>query len=281
MTNKKTVKHSKNISTYILLSIAAMLVLLPIVYMVSTSFKSINEIMTAEHATLFPCMWSLEGYRDVMTKYPFMVYAKNSIVVVFSSTFIAVLFSTLAGYGFSRFKFPGRGAVLMAILVTQMFPSVMLYVPYYKVMSNLGLNNTRLGLVLVYIGSVIPFCTWMMYGFFNTVSQELDQAAMIDGAGRIYTFWKIVMPLTLPGLISTIIYAFIQGWNEYMFAMVFTNSDELRTLPVAIGQMSKSYSIYWNDLMAASCFASLPLLVLFLFLQKYFIANMTGGAVKE
>ncbi len=169
----------------------------------------------------------------------------------------------------------------MAILVTQMFPSVMLYVPYYKVMSNLGLNNTRLGLVLVYVGSVIPFCTWMMYGFFNTVSQELDQAAMVDGAGRIYIFWKIVMPLTLPGLISTIIYAFIQGWNEYMFAMVFTNSDELRTLPVAIGQMSKSYSIYWNDLMAASCFASLPLLVLFLFLQKYFIANMTGGAVKE
>ena len=180
----------------------------------------------------------------------------------------------------SRFAFAGRGALLMFILITQMFPSVMLYVPYYKLLATWGLSNSHTGLILVYIASVIPFCTWMMYGFFNSISKELDEAAMIDGCGRLHTFFRIVMPLTLPGLISTTIYAFIQGWNEYMFAMIFTNSDALRTLPVAIGQMSKSYSVYWNDLMAASTLSSLPLLVLFLFLQKYFISNMTGGAVK-
>ena len=269
-----------NAGTYIALSVASVFVLLPLIYMVSTSFKSIEEIMTARQATLLPVTWSTEGYSDVMHKYPFLMYTKNSVMVVSASTVIAVLFSTLAGYGFSRFRFAGHGAVLMFILVTQMFPSVMLYVPYYKMMANVGLSNSRTGLTLVYIGSVIPFCTWMMYGFFNGISRELDEAAMIDGAGRTRTFWQIVMPLTLPGLISTTIYAFIQGWNEYMFAMIFTTTDAIRTIPVAIGQMSGSYSIYWNDLMAASCIASLPLIVLFLFLQKYFISNMTGGAVK-
>ena len=279
-TGKRGSLAGKNVGTYVALSLVSLFVLLPLIYMVSTSFKSIEEIMTARRATLLPVNWSGQGYADVMNKYPFLTYIKNSVMVVFASTAVAVLVSTLAGYGFSRFHFGGRGVLLMFILVTQMFPSVMLYVPYYRMMSNLGLSNTRTGLILVYIGQVIPFCTWMMYGFFNAISRELDEAAMIDGAGRLRTFWKIVMPLTLPGLVSTTIYAFIQGWNEYMFAMVFTSSDAIRNLPEAIGQMSGSYSIYWNDLMAASCIASLPLIVLFLFLQKYFISNMTGGAVK-
>ena len=249
--------------------------------MVSTTFKTIDEILTAPKATLFPVTPSAEGYVNMWNKYPFVDYIKNSCIVVLASTAVAVLFSTLAGYGFSRFNFRGRGALLMFILVTQMFPSVMLYVPYYKLLALMHLSNTHMGLILVYIGSVIPFCSWMMYGFFNGISRELDEAAMIDGCGRIRTFWQIVMPLTLPGLISTTIYAFIQGWNEYMFAMIFTTSDSLRTLPVAIGQMSKSYSVYWNELMAASCLSSVPLIVVFVFLQRYFISNMTGGAVKE
>lgn len=274
MTNKK------NTGTYLVLSLCSLVILLPIIYMLSTSLKSISEILTAPKATLFPEQVTLEGYRNVMNKYPFFTYVKNSVYVVSVSTLVAVAFSTLAGYGFSRFRFAGRGMLLMFILITQMFPSVMLYVPYYKLLATWGLSNSHTGLILVYIANVIPFCTWMMYGFFNSISRELDEAAMIDGCGRLHTFFRIVMPLTLPGLISTTIYAFIQGWNEYMFAMIFTNSDTLRTLPVAIGQMSKSYSVYWNDLMAASTLSSLPLLVLFLFLQKYFISNMTGGAVK-
>lgn len=270
----------QNLLTYLLLIFVSLFALIPIIYMVSTSLKSISEILTAQRATLFPVNATVEGYVNTWTKYPFFTYIKNSIVVVLISTFVSVLFSTLAGYGFSRFNFLGKGALLMFILVTQMFPSVMLYVPYYKLLSIWGLSNTHTGLILVYVGSVIPFCSWMMYGYFNSISTELDEAAMIDGCGRIRTFWQIVLPLTLPGLISTIIYAFIHNWNEYMFAMIFTNSDELRTLPVAIGQMSKSYSVYWNELMAASTISSIPLMVMFLFLQRYFISNMTGGAVK-
>lgn len=279
MMPKRSRSH-RNIGTMTILLIASLFVLIPIIYMVSTSLKSINEILTVKHATLFPQAIALEGYENIWTKYPFLTYLKNSAVTVLISTAAAVLLSTLAGYGFSRFRFLGKNTLLMFILVTQMFPSVMLYVPYYKLLSMYKLTSTLAGLTLVYIASVIPFCSWMMYGFFNSISRELDEAAMIDGCGRLRTFWQIVMPLTLPGLISTTIYAFIQGWNEYMFAMLFTNSDALKTLPVAIGQMSQSYSVYWNDLMAASVISSLPLLILFLFLQRYFISNMTGGAVK-
>lgn len=204
-------RKNRNAGTYITLCVLSVFVLIPIIYMVSTSFKTIDEILTAPKATLFPVSPSAEGYVNMWSKYPFVQYIKNSCIVVLVSTVVAVLFSTLAGYGFSRFNFRGRGALLMFILVTQMFPSVMLYVPYYKLLALMHLSNTHMGLILVYIGSVIPFCSWMMYGFFNGISRELDEAAMIDGCGRIRTFWQIVMPLTLPGLISTTIYAFIQA----------------------------------------------------------------------
>lgn len=267
-------------ATYIALTLICLVVMLPIIYMLSTALKSTSEIMLAPRTTLFPKQLSLEAFRNIWTGYPFLSYLRSSITVVTSSTLIAVIFSTLAGYGFSRFRFRGKNALMLFILTTQMFPSVMLYVPYYKLMSMYGLTNSHFGLSLVYVGSVIPFCSWMMFGFFQAISTELDEAALIDGCGRLRTFWKIVMPLTLPGLISTTIYAFIQGWNEYMFGMLFLNEEHMKTLPVAIGQMAKSYKVLWNDLMAASLVSSLPLLALFIFLQRYFISSMTSGAVK-
>ena len=257
-----------------------MVAVLPILYMITTSFKSISEILSAPLATFLPVAPTLEAYHNIWNNYPFFSYLRNSVVVTLCSTLLAVTFSTLAGYGFSRFKFRTKSALMLFILTTQMFPSVMLYVPYYKLLSVYKLTNTYTGLILVYVSSVIPFCAWMMYGFFEAISKELDEAALIDGCGRFRTFFSIVMPLTLPGLISTAIYAFVQGWNEYMFAMIFTNAEEMKTLPVAIGQMSKSYKIMWNDLMAASLLSSIPLIVLFIFLQRYFISGMTSGAVK-
>lgn len=265
---------------YILLILGSLFVLLPIIYMISTSFKSIEEILTAERATLFPKKISLQGYKNIWTQYPFLIYFRNSITVVLASTVTAVVFSTLAGYGFSRFAFRTKSALMLFILTTQMFPSVMLFIPYFKLLTSYGLANTRFGLSLVYIGSVIPFCSWMMYGFFDSISRELDEAALIDGCGRLRTFIQIVAPLTLPGLISTTIYAFIQGWNEYMFAMLFTTSDDMKTLPVAIGQMIGFYKVMWNDLMAASIVSSIPVLIMFIFLQRYFISSLTRGAVK-
>ena len=269
-----------NALCYMGLTLGSLIVLVPILYMASTSFKSINEIMTSSTVTMFPKTFSLEAYKNVITEYPFFTYLKNSVVISTVATVLAVLFSTLAGYGFSRFQFKGKGMIMMFILVTQMFPAVMLFVPYYKLLTIYGLANSRRGIILVHIASVIPFCSWMMDGFFNSISRELDEAARIDGCSHLKIFWKIIAPLTLPGLISTTIYAFIQSWNEYMFTMLCITSDKMKTLPVAIGQMASYDKIMWNDLMAASLLSSLPVVVMFIFLQRYFISSMTQGAVK-
>lgn len=265
---------------YILLIIGSLFVILPILYMLSTSFKSISEIQTSKFPTLFPKSFSLEGYKNIISNYPFAAYLKNSLLLTIVSTIVSVAFSTLAGYGFFRFKFRGKGAAMFFILTTQMFPTVMLYVPYYKLLTMYNLNNTSTGLILVFIASVIPFCSWMMYGYFNGISRELDEAAFIDGCGRFRTFFQIIAPLTLPGVISTTIYAFINNWNEYMFTMLFTTADEMKTLTVAIGQMAGYDKVMWNDLMAASVISSLPIILLFVFLQRYFISSLSSGAVK-
>lgn len=265
---------------YLGLGFGSLMVLIPIIYLASTSFKSISEIMTSGRVTLFPQKFSTEAYHNIITEYPFFTYLKNSVMVSGSATLIAVLFSTLAGYGFSRFRFKGKSAIMMFILVTQMFPAVMLFVPYYKLLTIYGMVNTRRGIILVHVASVIPFCSWMMYGFFNSISRELDEAARIDGCGHIKIFLQIITPLTLPGLVSTTIYAFIQSWNEYMFSMLCITADKMKTLPVVIGQMASYDKIAWNDLMAASLVSSLPVVLLFIFLQRYFISSMTQGAVK-
>jgi multiple sugar transport system permease protein/raffinose/stachyose/melibiose transport system permease protein len=261
------------------LVLAAILAGFPVVYMVSSSLKPLSAIVSGL-ATLLPKHPSLASYATIFQHYPILSYITNSLWAAGASTLIAVVASTFAGYGFSRFQFRGKSTMLLFVLATQMFPSVMLFVPYYKLLGLYGLSNSLVGLVLVYTAAVIPFCSWMMYGFFNGVPRELDEAASIDGCGRVVTFVSVVAPLTLPGVISTTIYAFVTGWNEYMFAALFITSDSKKTLSVAIGQMAGFDSVRWNELMAASVVSSLPLLVVFLFLQRYFISGMTQGSVK-
>lgn len=265
---------------YVVLVVGAMLAVLPVLYMVSTSLKPISEILSGGTPTLLPGEFSLSPYLAVFRDYPVATYLSNSLVTTTVSTLIALVFATLAGYGFSRFTFRGKSSLLLFILATQMFPSVMLFIPYYRLLGTYGLSNTLTGLVLVYTATVIPFCTWMMYGYFDGIPRAMDEAAELDGCGRLKTFFVIVAPLTLPGVISTAIYSFVTSWNEYMFTALFTSSDSKKTLSVAIGQMAGFDSVMWNELMAASVVSSVPLIVIFIFLQRYFISGMTQGAVK-
>jgi ABC-type glycerol-3-phosphate transport system permease component len=197
------------------------------------------------------------------------------------STLISLAFSCLAGYGVSRFQFRGKGTFLTFLLVTQMFPSIMLLIPFYKIIQLLDLTNTHLALVLTYISFTIPLCSWMMLGYFQSIPKELDEAAAIDGCSRFRTFLQIVFPLSLPGVSATAIYSFITGWNEYMYALVLTQTETMKTVPVGIGQLVGQYKIMWNDLMAASLVATIPLTFMFVFFQKYLISSLTAGAVKS
>ena len=167
------------------------------------------------------------------------------------------------------------------LLVTQMFPSVMLIVPFYAVLSAYHLTNSLVGLTIVYAATNVAFSTWMMTSYFKTIPLELDEAARVDGASTFRIFWNIVLPLTIPGIAAVAIFVLINGWNEYMYSSVLISKDSLKTLTVGIVALNAQYQVHWNDMMAASTFSCLPLIVLFLCFQRYFIAGMTGGAVKS
>jgi ABC-type glycerol-3-phosphate transport system permease component len=265
---------------YVIMVVASLIVLVPTLWMVSTAFKPNDEVMVTPPQWI-PNVPTWESFIRIWNDYPFATYFANSVYIVLAATVISLVFSAMAGYGASRFRFRGKSAFLTFLLVTQMFPSIMLLIPFYKVLKTLGLIDTHMGLILVYISFTIPFCTWMMMGFFQGIPKELDEAATIDGCGRIRTFVQIILPLSLPGIAATAIYSFLQGWNEYMFALILTTTEEMKTLPVGIGQLNGFYKIVWNDMMAASFVSSLPLVILFLFLQKYFISSLTAGAVKQ
>ena len=166
------------------------------------------------------------------------------------------------------------------LLVLQMFPAVMLLVPYYKMLTAYRLVDTLPGLILPNIAFTMPFCTWMMMGYFNTIPSELEQAAMIDGCNKYQSFFRVICPLTMPGVAATAIYSFIQVWNEYMFSQTLMKTETSKTLTVGIAQMVGEYRTLWNDMMAASVLTSLPLIIVFIFMQKYFISTLTAGAVK-
>jgi multiple sugar transport system permease protein/raffinose/stachyose/melibiose transport system permease protein len=277
---KRRLKILENISTYGILGISSIIVLIPVLWMLSTSFKIESETITIPPKWI-PDTPTLESYWRLLNEYPFITYFKNSIIIVAGAVVLSVSLSCLVGYGITRFKFKGKTQFMTFLLVTQMFPSIMLLIPYFKVLDQYGLKDSLLGIILVYLSFTIPFSSWMMVGFYRTIPLELDEAAIIDGCSRWKAFYKIILPLTLPAVSSVAIYALITSWNEYMFAQVLIISPELKTIPLGIAELNGFYKILWNDLMAASVIASIPLIILFIFLQKYFISGLTAGAVKQ
>lgn len=283
MTERMGMRRKKimaGVAMYVLLALLASLVLIPVLWMVSTAFKSYGETI-AKPPRWIPQQISFEAFGRLWSEYPFGTYFKNSFVIVLFSMAVSVFASCLAGYGLTRFRFRGRNSLMTFILVTQMFPSVMLLVPFYSIIGKMHLLDTHLGLILVYISFTVPFCTWTMLGFFRALPLDLDEAARIDGCNSWQCFGRIILPLTLPGIASTSIYAFITSWNEYMFAFILTSRPEMKTLSVGIAEMNGFQQIRWNDMMAASLMASLPLILLFICLQKYFVSGLTSGAVKS
>ncbi|MFR8547456.1 MAG: carbohydrate ABC transporter permease [Lachnospiraceae bacterium] len=272
-------KTVQGILSYTILFFGVCLVILPILWMVITAVKDDTEIYQM-NGSILPLAPTATSFIRIWQDYDFLRYFGNSLLVTFVAVLIALIASALTGYGATRFYFKGKGAFLSFILMTQMFPSIMLLVPYYKILSIYGLGNSLIGLCVVYISFTIPFCSWMMVGYYRTIPIDLDEQAAIDGANHVQTFLKITLPLVRPGLVSSAIYAFITCWNEYMFAAILLTDDKLKTAAVAIAEMNGYYRIAWNDMMAASLVASVPLIIAFIFMQKSFISGLTAGAVK-
>lgn len=279
----KTRKTGKAV-TVILTIIVCIFALFPFVWMLSTSFKTNSEIYTAA-PTFIPKEPTAAGYVNMFTTetstFNFKQWAVNSVFVAFFTTAFSMVIAVLGGYGISRYRFRGRGALSYVVLTTQVLPGSLLMIPLYIIMGNFNLLDTRTGLMLAYVTFTVPFCTWMMKGFFDSIPISLEEAAKVDGAGTFRCFATVVLPLTVPGLVSTGLFAFINGWNEYLFASSFMQSYSNWTLPVGIASFKGQYATDWGTLMAGSVLITIPVVILFLGLQKHLVGGMTAGAVKQ
>ena len=273
-------KRNSLAATYAALVFMASFIVVPVLWMISTAFKTEPQTYYPQPKWI-PDPFSLDSFRKFFNTYNFGRMTLNSLVVCLSAMVICVACACLAGYGVTRFLFKGRKQLMSFLLITQMFPGVMLVVPFYAVLSKYHLVNSLLGLVIVYAATNIAFSTWMIVSYFKTIPLELDEAARVDGASSFRIFWNIILPLIVPGIAAVAMFVLFNGWNEYMFSSVLVSKDELKTLTVGIISLNSQYQIKWNDLMAASSISSLPLVILFVSFQKYFIAGMTGGAVKS
>lgn len=276
----KTKKKLLEAAKYLILILLSLFIIVPILWMVSTAFKS--EVQTYSVKPVWiPNPITLDAFKKFFGLYSFGKMTINSLLTCLGSMVICTVCACLSGYGVTRFKFKGRKQFMAFLLVTQTFPSVMLVVPFYAVLSTYHMTNSLLGLTIVYAATNIAFSTWMMKSYFETIPLELDEAARVDGASSFTIFSKIVLPLTIPGIAAVAIFVLINGWNEYMYSSILISKDSLKTLTVGIVSLNTQNQVHWNDMMAASSMSCLPLIILFLCFQRYFIAGMTSGAVKS
>jgi len=257
----------------------------PMAWMVSTSLKSEFGSIQQPPAWI-PASPTIEEYRTLLnpqneTGAEFLRYLRNSVWVSTATTVLGLLVAVPAAYAFSRFTFPGKDTLFFSVLVRNMFPVVVFLIPLFILMKNLGLIDSQWSLILTYLTFGLPLSIWLLKGFYDNIPVQLEQAARIDGATRFQAFFLIVMPLSSPGIIATAIYAFIQGWNEYVYARTFINSEEKMTMPIGLERFFTENSSNWPGLMAASFIMSVPVVLLFLLLQKYFVQALTEGAVKH
>ena len=223
---------------------------------------------------------SLENYRYVLGETKFLSWMWNAIVVAFFTTVIGVFLSATAGYALSRSRFPGHRPLMWTLLVTQMFPVAILIVPLYNIMNELGLVNTHPSLVLAYATVTVPFCTWMLKGYFDAIPIEIDEAGRVDGLTPFGTFWRLIIPLARPGLAVTAFYSFVQAWSEVAYATAFITSDEKKTLAAGLQTFVTQFKQEWGYLAAASVLVALPAGVVFFFAQRHLVAGLTAGATK-
>lgn len=250
----------------------------PYLWMLLTSLKQESTLFSPERQ-LLPAVVTLENYLRLFQKTTFLSNLGHSVLVSSGTMVLGLSVSITAAYAFSRFRFPGRRALMLQFLLVNMFPIVLLIIPLFIIMKNLGLLDTHMGLILAHSTFSIPFATWMMISYFDAIPRSLDEAALVDGCTPLGAMFKVVIPLTVPGIIATGIYIFITSWNEYLYASILAGQN-VRTLTVAIQTLVGEYEIAWGLLTAGGVMGALPVTLLFMLIQKRLVAGMTQGAVK-
>lgn len=281
---KATTAVQKDIITktiiWVFLLMVCVYCLLPFVWMLSTSLKTESEAFRIPPSWI-PIKPTVDSFIGIWIRKNFGIYFINSTIISLATAVLSTFFGALAGYGFSRFFFKGRRFLIGFFLATQMLPGVLLVGPYFKILSAAGLYDTRTGLIIAFLTICLPFSTWMMKGFIDKVPEELDQSAMVDGCSRLGVFFKIILPVIAPGMVATILFAFLLAWGDLLWALCLTSSEAMITVTLGIARTVGEFRIIWPMLMAGSLVGGMPAILLYIFLQKLLVQGLTAGAVKE
>ena len=268
-------KKHQSIGSHTTLLHFVVITLIPIVWILDIAISPGNAL-GGEIGDSF----STEHFSKILEGDSFWIWFRNSLIVSIGTSLLGLVIAIPAGYAFSRYKFTGRDVSMFAFLLVQMFPGIIILVPYFLVMKTLGLLNSHLGLILAYCVTALPLCVWMLKGFFDTVPRELEEAATLDGCNQFQVFTKVVLPLSLPAVAVTALFSFLAAWNEFLLALTFNTSNDMYTLPVGLASLISSTGQAWGDFAAASILVSLPVALLFLFFQKFLIEGLAAGGVK-
>ncbi len=268
----------KRFLLHVFLAAFSLATLFPVLWVLKMAFRPEQTFATSLNP--LPTEFSLQNFQDLFAQPDFMRQIWNSVAVSGVTTLMGVFLACTAAYAFSRFRFPGRRAGLMAFLVTQMFPGTMMMIPLYQVLDAMGLLDQLLGLVLVYSTTAIPFCVWMLKGYFDTIPRELEESALMDGASQFTIFWRIILPLSRPAIAVTALFSFMTAWNEYILAATFMSDERAYTLPVVLQHYVGSYTTEWGHFAAGAVLVSVPVMALFFALQKNLVGGLTAGGVK-
>ncbi len=269
---------------HVLLVPVTVATLYPVLYVVKLALSGTEGVSAS--ASPFPSSVSLDAFETVVThsdshgNWLFGIQLLNSVIIAGLTTVLGIVLACTAAYGFARFDFPGRRAGLLGFLATQMFPGILTMIPLYVLMQKLGLLDSIAGLTLVYATTSIPFCTWTLKGYFDTLPRELEESAYIDGASRFTIFTKIILPLSAPAIAVTALFSFMSAWNEFVLAYTFLSSEQAFTLPVQIRNYVGDKDVQWSLFAASSLLVSLPVMGLFYALEKHLVGGLTAGGVK-
>jgi multiple sugar transport system permease protein len=252
---------------------------IPFYWMVATSLKPEKEIYGYE-ATLFPHNPTLANYATILFDTPYMLFLRNSVTVALASTLLSIVAAALGAYAIARLNFPGRALMARGLVATYLVPSSLLFIPLFAMFSALRLTDSLTGLTLAYLGADVPFCTWLLLGYFRSVPVELEEAALVDGCNRISALIRIVLPLALPAIVVVIFFSFTRAWNEFLYAHVFTSTNQARTITTGLANFMNEDVFFWGPLMASTIISAILPVAMFLILQRGVVKGLTLGGVK-
>ncbi|WP_399013760.1 sugar ABC transporter permease [Streptomyces sp. FIT100] len=261
---------------HLTLVVASVIAVFPVLWVFLTSIKPAQYATTTD----FFKETTFENYTGLLNDTPFLTWFGNSLLVAGLTTVLGVFVAATTGYAVSRFRFPGKRGLMWTLLITQMFPVAVLIVPIYNIMARMGLLNEPAGLVITYLTIAVPFCAWMMKGFFDTIPREIDESGQVDGLTPFGTFWRLILPLAKPGIAVTAFYSFITAWGEVAYASAFMVGDENLTLAGGLQKFVNQYGAQWGPMTAASVLIAIPAAIVFLFAQRHLVTGVSAGAVK-